>query len=130
MSPQGNYYVMCSYSLILIMHAQFGIPNSTKKFKLNYKIFIKKNYFSAFNLIIELMLEQKSSFLAPLVWNNLPNELKRTNLNMFKHKIKEYFSYKTEREVTTELLSLQPPGFYFRKVMHLGIRCFVKKCSF
>ena len=34
------------------------------------------------------------SFLAPSVWNNLPNELKRcTNLNAFKHKIKEYFLY-------------------------------------
>ena len=32
------------------------------------------------------------SFLAPSVWNNLPNKLKRcTNLNTLKHKIKEYF---------------------------------------
>ena len=30
LSPKGNHYVMCFYSLILIMHAQFGIPNSTK----------------------------------------------------------------------------------------------------
>ena len=31
------------------------------------------------------------SFLAPSVWNNLPNELKRcTNLNTFKHKIKTF----------------------------------------
>ena len=32
------------------------------------------------------------SFLAPSVWYNLSNERKCcTNLNMFKHKIKEYF---------------------------------------
>ena len=31
-------------------------------------------------------------FLAPSIWNNLPNELKRdTYLNTFKHKNKEYF---------------------------------------
>ena len=30
------------------------------------------------------------SFLAPSVWNNLPNEVKHcTNLNMFKHKVEE-----------------------------------------
>ena len=35
------------------------------------------------------------SFLAPSIWSNLPNEVKRcTNLNMFKHKVKEYFLYK------------------------------------
>ena len=35
------------------------------------------------------------SFLAPSIWNNLPNEAKRcTNLNMFKHKVREYFLYK------------------------------------
>ena len=39
------------------------------------------------------------SFLAPSVWNNLPNELKRcTNLNTFKHKIKEYFLYKIRQK--------------------------------
>ena len=39
------------------------------------------------------------SFLAPSVWNNLPNELKRcTNLSTFKHKIKEYFFYKTRQK--------------------------------
>ena len=38
------------------------------------------------------------SFLAPSAWN-LPDELKRcTNLNMFKHKIKEYFFYKTRQK--------------------------------
>ena len=34
---------------------------------------------------------------------------------MFKDKIKEYFSYKTERKVTTELLSLQQPGFILER---------------
>ena len=39
------------------------------------------------------------SFLAPSLWNNLPNELKRcTNLNMFKHKIREYFLYKIRQK--------------------------------
>ena len=54
------------------------------------------------------------SFLAPLVWNNLSNELKKrcTNLNTFKHKIKEYFLYKIGQKdnksiFTTRLLSSQ-----------------------
>ena len=39
------------------------------------------------------------SFLAPSVWNNLPNEVKRcTNLNTFKHKVKEYFLYKIRQK--------------------------------
>ena len=39
------------------------------------------------------------SFLAPSIWNNLPNELKCcTNLNTFKHKIKEYFSCKIRQK--------------------------------
>ena len=39
------------------------------------------------------------SFLAQSVWNNFPNELKRcTNLNRFKHKIKEYFLYKIRQK--------------------------------
>ena len=39
------------------------------------------------------------SFLAPSVWNNLPNELKRcTNLNTFKHKINEYFFHKIRQK--------------------------------
>ena len=39
------------------------------------------------------------SFLAPSVWNNLPNELKLcTNLNTFKHEIKECFLYKIRQK--------------------------------
>ena len=39
------------------------------------------------------------SFLAPSVQSNLPNELTRcTNLNTFKHKIKEYFFYKKRQK--------------------------------
>ena len=39
------------------------------------------------------------SFLAPSVWNNLPNELKRcTNLKTFKHKINEYFLHKIRQK--------------------------------
>ena len=39
------------------------------------------------------------SFLAPSVWNNLPNEVKRcTNLNTFKHKVKEYILYKIRQK--------------------------------
>ena len=42
---------------------------------------------------------QYISFLAPSIWNNLLNELKRcTNLNTFKHKIKEYFFYKIRQK--------------------------------
>ena len=38
-------------------------------------------------------------FLAPSVWNKLPNEVNRcTNLNTFKHKIKEYFLYKIRQK--------------------------------
>ena len=43
--------------------------------------------------------QQCISFLAPSVWDNLPNELKRcTNLNKFKHKGKEYFLYKIRQK--------------------------------
>ena len=39
------------------------------------------------------------SFFAPSVWNNLPHELKcYTNLNMFKHKIKENVFYKIRQK--------------------------------
>ena len=39
------------------------------------------------------------SFLALSIWNNLMNELKRyTNLNRFKHKIKEYLFYKIRQK--------------------------------
>ena len=59
------------------------------------------------------------SFLAPSVWNNLLNELKRcTNINMFKHKIKEYFFCKKDRKITisismTRLLSSQQLMHFF-----------------
>ena len=43
--------------------------------------------------------QNSTSFLAPSVWNNLPNELKRcTILNTLKHKIKEYFFYKIRQK--------------------------------
>ena len=43
--------------------------------------------------------QHRISFLAPSVWNNLPNEVKLcTNLNMFKHKVKEYFLYKIRQK--------------------------------
>ena len=39
------------------------------------------------------------SFLVPSIWSNLSNELKRcTNLNTFKHKIKEYFFCKIRQK--------------------------------
>ena len=48
------------------------------------------------------------SFLAPSVWNNLPNELKRcTNLNTFKHKVKECFLYKIREKDNDVLRSLR-----------------------
>ena len=60
------------------------------------------------------------SFLAPSIWNNLPNEVKRcTNLNTFKHKVKEYFLYKIRQKdnyvyiFTTTLLSSQKLMHFF-----------------
>ena len=48
------------------------------------------------------------SFLAPSVWNNMPNELKRcTNLNTFKHKVKECFLYKIREKDNDVLRSLR-----------------------
>ena len=121
------------YSLISIMHAQFGTPTSIKKSRQSYKLFKINAYVSVFNQIIKPIFDDKCPlymkdvfdkscisqastrnstmklsqplrrtsygqhcllFLAPSVWNNLANELKRcTNLNTFKHKIKEYFLY-------------------------------------
>ena len=148
------------YSLISIMHAQFGTPTSKKKFKIKlqtpqnkyvrfclqqnnrvhvgitefkkinwlpvdyrFRQCLAANSFKFFddrcplymkdvfdqsyisqastgNSTMKLSQRLRStsygqnciSFLAPSVCNNLPNELKRyTNLNTFKHKIKEYF---------------------------------------
>ena len=32
------------------------------------------------------------SYIAPIIWNNLPNSLRtRNNLNTYKHRIKEHF---------------------------------------
>ena len=59
------------------------------------------------------------SFLAPSVWNNLSNELKRcTNLNTFKHKIKEKIFCKIRQKTTisiftTRLLSSQRLMHFF-----------------
>ena len=48
------------------------------------------------------------SFLAPSVWNNMPNELKRcTNLNTFEHKVKECFLYKIREKDNDVLRSLR-----------------------
>ena len=48
------------------------------------------------------------SFLAPSVWNNMPNELKRcTNLNTFKHKVKKCFLYKIREKDNDVLRSLR-----------------------
>ena len=59
------------------------------------------------------------SFLAPSVLNNLPNELKRcSNLNTFKHRIKEYFIWKIRQKdnasiFTTRLSSSQQLMHFF-----------------
>ena len=45
----GDYYVMSLYSLISIMHVQFGTPTSTKNSKLSYKLLKTNVYISAFN---------------------------------------------------------------------------------
>ena len=45
------------------------------------------------------MVNTASVFLAPSVWNNMPNELKLCiNLNTFKYKIKKYFLYKIRQK--------------------------------
>ena len=160
MSPEGYYYVMGLYSLISIMHAQFGIPTSTKNSKTKlqtlqnkclcfclqldnrayvgitefkkinclpadhrcrqcfaantFKVFDERCPFYMKNVFDKSCINQAStrsstmnlsqplrrtsygqnctSFVAPSVWNNLPNELKRcTNQNTFKYKVKEQF---------------------------------------
>ena len=154
---------MCLYSLISIMHDQFGTPTSIKKFKtklqtlqnkwvrfclkahvgitefqqinwlpVNYRFrqCLAANVFKFFDDKCPLYMKdvfdkpcisQAStrnstmklsqplrrtkngqhciSFLAPSVWKNLPNEVKRyTNLNTFKRKVKEYFLYKIRQK--------------------------------
>ena len=70
------------------------------------------------------------SFLAPSVWNNLSNELKRcTNLNTFKHKIKEYFFCKIRQKLTisiftTRLLSSQQLMHFFSNFSLFFLFCF------
>ena len=78
------------------------------------------------------------SFLAPSVWNNLPNEVKRcTSLNTFKHKVKEYFLYKIRRKITmciftTRLLSSQKLMHFFSLILNccLFIHLFIYLVTF
>ena len=38
------------------------------------------------------------SYIAPIIWNNLPNSLKTTdNLNTYKHRVKEHFKKWSEQ---------------------------------
>ena len=40
------------------------------------------------------------SYIAPTIWNNLPNSLKITdNLNTYKHRVKEHFFHQIRNEV-------------------------------
>ena len=42
---------------------------------------------------------QNISYIAPIIWNNLPNSLKTTdNLNTYKHRVKEHFFHKIRNE--------------------------------
>ena len=39
------------------------------------------------------------SYIAPIIWNNLPNSLKTTgNLNAYKHRVKEHFFHQIRNE--------------------------------
>ena len=39
------------------------------------------------------------SYIAPIIWNNLPNSLKTSdNLNTYKHRVKEHFFYQIRNE--------------------------------
>ena len=39
------------------------------------------------------------SYIAPIIWNNLPNSLKTTdNLNTYKHRVKEHFFHRIRNE--------------------------------
>ena len=39
------------------------------------------------------------SYIAPIIWNNLPNSLKTTgNLNACKHRVKEHFFHRKRNE--------------------------------
>ena len=49
---------------------------------------------------------------------------------MFKHKTKEYFSYKTEREVTTKLLSLIQPWPILERECIWGLGTLLKSAFF
>ena len=40
------------------------------------------------------------SYIAPIIWNNLPNSLKTTDkLNTYKHRVKEHFFRRIRNEV-------------------------------
>ena len=66
----------------------------------------KKLYFETKSTLRRTSYGQNCiSFLAPSVWGSLPNELKRcTNLNTFKHKIKEYFLLQI-RQITKSIFT-------------------------
>ena len=39
------------------------------------------------------------SYIAPIIWNNLPNSLKTTdNLNTYRHRVREYFFHRIRNE--------------------------------
>ena len=41
------------------------------------------------------------SYIAPIIWNTLPNSLKKKtdNLNTYKHRVKEHFFHRIRNEV-------------------------------
>ena len=43
--------------------------------------------------------QNNTSYIAPIIWNNIPNSLKTTdNLNAYKHRVKEHFFHRIRNE--------------------------------
>ena len=79
----------CNNTSLPYMNVVFkpaGQPNTTTRaslLKLNHPL---RRYNHGQNNI---------SYIAPIIWNNLPNSLKITdNLNTYKHRVKEYFFHR------------------------------------
>ena len=61
---------------------------------------------------------QNISYMAPIIWNNLPNSLKTTdNLNNSKHRVKEHFFHRIRNEANNIVAT-----FNFFVLMH---NCFL-----
>ena len=59
------------------------------------------------------------SYIAPIIWYNLPNSLKTTNnLNTYKHRVKEHFFTKQEMRQTIYIATF---NFFFANAQPLFI---------